>query len=646
MNTKRCREQFIEKSIALYGKDSFDYSLVDYINGYTEIILICKKHGKFIITPNKHLNIVGGCPECSKEQRKKRKKMTNDEYKELVIKKHGNKYDLSTIQYESMKDKVTAICPIHGKFTINAYNFTHGSGCPKCGIEERATKRKNNFKNTVNKKAKIGKLTTENFIKKAREIHGDKYDYSKTNLDKRDKKGRVCIICPKHGEFWQNPFSHLKGFGCSKCGKEKTAKTQTLTTEKFIEKAKKVHGDKYDYSNTIYKGCYNDVSIICPIHGEYSQQASVHLNGHGCPKCANEANSIVLLSNTEEFIKKAIIIHGDKNDYKLVDYKGAKTPVTIICEKGHIYTQMPNKHLSGHCCPYCTNNVSQQEKEIGIFIKELGFDIKTNNRNLLSETKELDIIIPSKQIAIEYDGLYWHNELKKQDKKYHLNKTIECNKKGIRLIHIFEDEWINKQEIVKSRLKAILGVTDNKIPARKCGIRKVERKECKEFLNKNHIQGSVNSSIKYGLYYNNELVSVMTFCKPRKNLGQEGNNNGYELLRFCNKLDTIVIGGASKLFKYFLKEYNPKSVISYADRRWNTGEVYEKMGFIFDHFSEPNYFYIIGQQRYNRFNYRKDLLVKQGFDKNKSEHQIMLERGIYRIYDCGTKVYKWSVKEI
>lgn len=635
MNTKCNKEQFIEKSKTLFGEDSFDYSKVEYVNGYTEITLICKKHGEFNITPNKHLDIVGGCPQCSKEKRKKRKSMSNEEYKALVVEKHGHLYDLSKTEYMGMRDYVTATCPIHGDFKIVAYDLVHKRGCPQCGRANKASS------NNRKRKKENKKLTTEIFVSKAREVFGDYYDYSKTDLNNKDEKGRICIICPKHGEFWQNPFSHLHGHHCSKCGKEKAGNSQTLTREQFIQKANEVHNFKYDYSLTKYNGCYGKIDIICPIHGKFTQAAYSHLSGHGCRECADEINAGILVSNTSEFIEKARRIHGDDNDYSLVDYKTAKTPVTIICPKGHVYTQIPNKHLSGHSCPFCTNNISQQEKEIAEYIKSLGFDVKTNNRKLLTDSKEIDITVPSKNIAIEFDGLYWHNEIKKPDKNYHLNKTVECEKNGLRLIHIFEDEWLYKKEIVKSRLNVILGGNVEKIYARNCTIKHVDSKDCKTFLDDNHLQGAINSSIKYGLFYNNELVSVMTFCKPRKNLGQKINDNEYELLRFCNKLNTIIIGGANKMFKQFIKDYNPNSVISYADRRWNTGNVYEKMGFEFKHHSQPNYFYIIGQQRFNRFGFRKDLLVKQGFNRNKSEHEIMLERKIYRIYDCGTKVFKW-----
>jgi hypothetical protein len=231
-----------------------------------------------------------------------------------------------------------------------------------------------------------------------------------------------------------------------------------------------------------------------------------------------------------------------------------------------------------------------------------------------------------------------------KDKNYHLNKTVECEKKGIQLIHIFEDEWLYKQDIVKSRVKNILGLTENRIYARKCVIKEVSSKESKEFLNKNHIQGSINNSnVRIGLYYNNELVSLMTFGSLRKSMGSVSVDGSYELYRFCNKLDSSVIGGADKLLKYFIKVYQPNKVISYADRRWSQGDLYEKLGFKFIANSKPNYFYVLNHKREGRFNYRKDILIKEGFDKDKSEHQIMLGREIYRIYDCGAKKYDLGI---
>ena len=188
-------------------------------------------------------------------------------------------------------------------------------------------------------------------------------------------------------------------------------------------------------------------------------------------------------------------------------------------------------------------------------------------------------------------------------------------------------------------LKNKLGLTENKIMARKCEIKELDTKQAKEFCENNHIQGYVGSSVKLGLFYGDEVVSVMTFGRLRKSMNSTGDDNEYEMLRFCNKLNTNVIGGANKLFKYFIKNYNPNKIISYSNKRYSNGELYEKLGFKYIHDSQPNYYYIIGKQRKHKFNFRKDKLIKEGFDPNKSEHQIMMEREIPRIYDCGTITY-------
>jgi hypothetical protein len=250
---------------------------------------------------------------------------------------------------------------------------------------------------------------------------------------------------------------------------------------------------------------------------------------------------------------------------------------------------------------------------------------------------ELDIYIPEKKLAIEFDGLYWHNDnIVKPN--YHLNKTELCEKQGIKLIHIFENEWLTKQDIVKSRLKNLLGIYDKTIFARKCQIKEVNNKVSKEFQDKNHIQGSVNSKINLGLYFKNELISLMTFGKCRFDKKHE-----WELLRFCSKLGYHVPGGASKLLKYFEKNYNPKSLVSYADRKWSCGKVYEKLGFKFIHNSNPNYWYykkIILLE--SRVKYQKHKLknLLENFDENKTEVENMKANGYNRIFDCGNMVFE------
>ncbi len=327
------------------------------------------------------------------------------------------------------------------------------------------------------------------------------------------------------------------------------------------------------------------------------------------------------------------IFGSDKSQH---EYFNSHTKVKIICPIHGEFEQVPYDHVTEHGCNKCTTSVSGIETEINDFILSKSIKTITSSMSII-KPNQLDIYIPSHKIAIEFDGLYWHSELHK-DKNYHLNKTELCEAKDIQLIHIFEDEWIYKKDIVKSRLNNILGLTENKIYARKCIIKEVSSKNSKLFMDENHIQGYTNSSVKLGLYYNDELISLMLFSKPRLGVGVK--HDGYELTRFCNKLNTNVIGGASKLLKYFINNYKPKQIISYADRRWSQGGLYERLGFNQISINKPNYSYIIGKTRKHRFGFRKDILIKEGYDSNKTEHEIMLERRIYRIYDCGTITYK------
>lgn len=290
-------------------------------------------------------------------------------------------------------------------------------------------------------------------------------------------------------------------------------------------------------------------------------------------------------------------------------------------------------------CPICNplSNISGKEKEVCSFIESVySGKIEKNTRKELEGNSELDIYIPDKKIAIEFDGLFWHSELQR-DKNYHLRKTELCNKHGIRLIHIFEDEWNYKKDIVKSRIKSIIGKSKNKIYARKCALVELNSKEERAFFEKNHIQGYCPSKKCYGLTLNDKIVAAMSFGKSRFS------KNEYELLRYASILDSTVIGGASKLFKHFRIE-NPeiKSISSYADRRWSNGTLYEKLGFKLVEKSSPSYFYVNRNIRENRLKYQKHKLVKAGADPKLTEHQIMFSKGLYRIYDCGTLKYRFE----
>jgi len=290
------------------------------------------------------------------------------------------------------------------------------------------------------------------------------------------------------------------------------------------------------------------------------------------------------------------------------------------------------------------------QKEVYNYIKEL-----LPNEEVIENTKkiipplELDIYIPSKKLAIECDGLFWHGEKNgNKPKKYHLNKTIECEKDGIKLLHIFEDEWINKSLVIKNKLKHILGIkSSEKIYARDCSVVILNKKQKRDFLNQTHIQGTCNSSIDIGLTHEQNLVAIMTFNHLRTciNNKKERDKDSYELVRYSTIVN--VLGGAGKLLSHFIKTHKPKKIISYADRRWSNGKLYETLGFKKTSDGMPNYWYFKSDlKRHHRFGFAKHTLSKKlkKYDPNISEWQNMINNGWDRIWDCGSLRYEMLLK--
>jgi len=269
---------------------------------------------------------------------------------------------------------------------------------------------------------------------------------------------------------------------------------------------------------------------------------------------------------------------------------------------------------------------------------------------------EIDLLNEEHKFGIEYDGLMWHsigmsehsmfnNYLEENSIKLkHLNKTDLMEDKGYQLFHIFENEWLDKNKksiwisIIKDKLNK-----NKKIGARKCIIKEVPTKEARKFIDENHLQGYTNASIKIGLYYKDELLSIMTFGKSRYNKNIE-----YELIRFCTKREYTVQGGGSRLLKYFETQYKPKSLISYANRRWSKGNFYEKTGFEFKHITKPNYFYfeVSKNSLYSRNAFQKHKLqnLLESFDPNITEAENMYNNKYRRIYDSGNIVYTKEYK--
>lgn len=296
-------------------------------------------------------------------------------------------------------------------------------------------------------------------------------------------------------------------------------------------------------------------------------------------------------------------------------------------------------------CPKCYPKYrSKSEIELYDFIKHLDVKIKSNVRSLI-KGYEFDIVLPELKLCIEFNGNYYHSELAGKDKHYHLKKTEHIENIGYHLIHIFEDEWIYKKKIIKSKIKSLLNKQKYNIYARKCIIKEINNNIKNAFLNKYHIQGTDKSNIKLGLFYKDRLVGVMTFCKARKILNNK-DSNLWELSRYATISNFNIVGGGSKLLKHFINMNICNKIISYADRRFSniSNNIYNKIGFVLDHISPPNYYYINCNnylERLSRIKFQKHKLDKilNTYDNKKSEWENMKSNKFNRIWDCGNLVY-------
>ena len=402
---------------------------------------------------------------------------------------------------------------------------------------------------------------------------------------------------------------------------------------------------------------------------EYAQNSDIIKEKIKCTNLKRYGNEYAIGSDTvrKKIVETSIDKYDDTNPYRgklhrelikkfpeLIGFSGNKYICKCLnincdaCEKKQFELPSPifrrRKNQGIELCPILnpilvSDGTSDIENDIYLYIKSIySGKIIQNDRSILNG-KEIDIYLPEMNLAIEFNGLYWHSEVYK-DKMYHQEKTILCENKGIQLIHIWEDDWLDKKDIVKDIIQSKLGMND-KIPARKCTIKEVLSKESKEFLEKYHIQGNVNASIRIGLYYDDSLVEIATFGKLRNILHSNGQENQYELYRLCSKSGYTVVGGVSKLLTHFIRKYQPKQIVSYANLDISNGNVYNSF-FKKISITSPGYYWSKDGYKYHRSNFTKHILVKNGYDKNKTEEEIMHELGYYKVYDSGNIKYVWE----
>jgi len=464
------------------------------------------------------------------------------------------------------------------------------------------------------------RLNSEIFKTRCIEKHGGKYDYSKVVFTRVHDP--VIIICPIHGEFSQNAWSHLNGIGCKQCGVERGGNFRRKSQDQFIIECKKIHGGRYDYTRVIYKNANSKISIVCSEHGMFEQTPHMHLTGQGCPICnaggrvSGDKKNDLLSKINERLISRNIIALSLGDDVTRARFK---------CQCGYEWITNTNNVLNkGTGCSRCANvGFSSGEDEIGQFLSDLDVVYNVSDRKLIAPL-ELDVIIPSKKIAIEYNGVYWHSE-QFRNNRYHLEKRLSTEKAGYRLISIRADLWTSKRNQIQNILLNALGYGTKSVYARITRVVQVNVSTARDFLNQHHIQGYRNASQHWGLQYNDELIAVMSVTHWQK-------KNNWELVRYATACN--VPGGLSKLWKRITIDNDIHNAYSYVDRDLFTGKSYSKAGFIYDS-TTVGFRIANGKNTESRqqWNNAPDGLTQTEWYKRE---------GVCRIYDSGQDKLIWK----
>lgn len=406
--------------------------------------------------------------------------------------------------------------------------------------------------------------------------------------------------------------------GCKQCNKL----TEEVVVKRLMERDIKLVSK--------YVSLDSEITVQCKSGHEWSPTArDILYKKSGCAKCISKLSK---LSNEEIDIRLVA-----RNIKRIEDWsEQVDGKLGFICDNGHTFRAIPTNVLNNDTgCPHCKPKISSQED---LVVSILGNENVTRSCREVIPPLELDICLPDKLMAIEVNGRHWHSETFGKDAGYHIGKTKQCLDKGVTLLHFWDDEIDKKFPIVSSMISSKIGKTI-KLSARKLDICRVDSVEAKLFLNSNHLQGSAKASVNIGLFDDNGLVQIMTFSKPRF-----GTKAEWEIVRIASKLGYTIVGGASKILNNFKRLYNPTSIMSYADLRYSTGDVYKILGFTFSHNSKPNYFYTRSAKNISRYQAQKHKLPKllgEKFDQSKSETENMLASGYNKVYDCGNAVYIW-----
>jgi len=478
------------------------------------------------------------------------------------------------------------------------------------------------------------KLAFETFVAKVTDfdnpVNGKHRNLSYTKPETRaawnGSKQKIPIWCETHEEFFvQVPANHMFGQGCPKCGV--ALRTAKKTKKDPIADFRRVHGDTYDYSRVEYVNTHVPVEIVCKKHGAFRQKPGAHLTGHGCPQCWEDRRRAFGAERNEAYqatyAERAARVHDGA--YAIVKMPtAAHDTVRLMCPTHGEFEQKAFSHLDGHGCPACGRTVNYAQLEVASFVEGLGVRIEHEDKEIL-DGLHIDIWAPDHRVGIEYHGCYWHTEDRIGNK--HREKYDRAQSADVRLIQIFDFEWIEKREAVESRLRAAFGCAEV-ANARACEVCVLDRPEAKAFLKQHHTQGSgVTPQAAYGLKLNGRLLACITLGPNRYGKA------GWEVLRYASV--GRVRGGFSRLFARFLKDHQPAEVTSYCDLRWGDGKMYEAAGFALEAVTRPDYFYVDRRgQKVSRY-------LVQSRPKGVSERKWVEDQGLKKVLGVGHQRWVW-----
>jgi GNAT superfamily N-acetyltransferase len=517
-------------------------------------------------------------------------------------------YKLITPIYTNCDEILETICPAGHKYFVRFKTFQkRGHRCTECSGQRKKTFEE--VKDIIEKEGYtlLSKTYTNN--KQKLEIlcpEGHKYNVRLANFDSLEQRCSKCAGLKKLTQEEVEQFFRKRG---------EILISQYINCKTPLEvQCKKGH---------IYKIVYNNASFS-------DQGCKICYSGPGKKKTFEEVKNII-----------------KKENYKLISdtYTDARTKLELVCPNEHSWTVSLDSFVNGeYRCPKCSlSHVSRSELKLLKWINQYypsAIKYKTPySNNSTPKFFEYDIFVPELKLAIEYNGLYWHSEQFKEDKNYHFRKMIKGFENGFRTITIFEDEWLHRQDQVKNFLLSVMNKNTNKIMARKTILKEVPKNEASEFLNDNHIQGTAKMDIAFGLYYQDELIGLITGSKHHR----QGQDGIFVLNRLAFKSNTSVTGGSSKLLNtlvQYAKNNGYHKMISWSDNRYSIGTVYEKLGFVLEEELPPDYSYVSKDKRISKQSCQKKHLLKKG-GVGKTEKEMANSLGLFRIYDCGKK--RWSV---